>query len=113
MKHRMLKVRLLCVPRPSDSGYAPVAGANTGACIPADIPTHGDWTPWQLFDNDNDPYQMNNLVGDAAYADTVKHLDGLVDGWLVKVKDDFKPAEKHLADWGYEVDETGTVPYKP
>lgn len=75
--------------------------------------TRGLDGPWQLFDNDNDPYQMNNLVGDAAYADTVKHLDGLVDGWLVKVKDDFKPAEKHLADWGYEVDETGTVPYKP
>ncbi len=75
--------------------------------------TRGLDGPWQLFDNDNDPYQMNNLVGDTAYADTVKHLDGMVDGWLVKVKDDFKSAEEHLADWGYEVDETGTVPYKP
>ena len=41
--------------------------------------TRGLDGPWQLFDNDNDPYQMNNLVNDAAYADTVKYLDGLVD----------------------------------
>ena len=38
-------------------------------------------------------------------------VEGLA--WLKKVKDEFKPAAEHLRDWGYEVDETGTVPYKP
>jgi len=74
--------------------------------------TRGLEGPWQLFDNDKDPFQMNNLIDDALYTDVREHLDGLLKQWLEKVKDEFKPAAEHLADWGYEVDETGTVPYK-
>jgi len=31
--------------------------------------------PWLLFDNETDPYQFKNLVGDPAYANLVKKLD--------------------------------------
>ena len=69
--------------------------------------------PWLLFDNEADPYQLNNLANNPDYAAIQSQLDTMVDGWLARTNDSFKPAAEHIADWGYEVDETGTVPYTP
>jgi arylsulfatase A-like enzyme len=44
-------------------------------------------TPWLLFDNKNDPYQMNNLVGNSEYNDLIKELDNKLDQ-LLKVAGD-------------------------
>ena len=38
-------------------------------------------TPWVLFDNEKDPFQMRNLVGDPASAGLLKELDAMVDAW--------------------------------
>lgn len=38
-----------------------------------------DKNPWLLFDNIKDPYQMNNLVGDPAYAKLISQMDGKLD----------------------------------
>lgn len=68
---------------------------------------------WLLFDNHADPYQMCNLAGEPDYTQVQKRLDALTDDWLARTNDSFKPAHEHIADWGYVVDETGTVPYTP
>ncbi len=75
--------------------------------------TRGLDGPWQLFDNDADPYQMNNLVKNRDYVETQARLDAMVDDWLERTNDPFKPAAEHIAEWGYEVDASGTVPYTP
>ena len=38
-------------------------------------------TPWVLFDNEKDPYQMRNLAQDPASAGILKELDAMVDRW--------------------------------
>ncbi len=69
--------------------------------------------PWLLFDNAADPYQQRNLVSLPEYADVQRRLDAQVDEWLARTHDEFKPAAQHLAEWGYLVDASGTVPYAP
>ncbi|MHC4120688.1 MAG: sulfatase/phosphatase domain-containing protein, partial [Planctomycetota bacterium] len=34
-----------------------------------------DRGPWILFDNQKDPYQMNNLINEPAYAQVRRNLD--------------------------------------
>jgi len=69
--------------------------------------------PWLLFDNENDPYQMHNLVNDPAQADLQARLDTLLQRKLRERGDEFRPATDYIAKWGYEVDANGTVPIKP
>jgi arylsulfatase A-like enzyme len=67
--------------------------------------------PWLLYDNEKDPYQSKNLVDDPEYADTRKELDGLLSRLLQERDDEFLAAEKYIARYGIQVDQTGTVPY--
>jgi hypothetical protein len=71
--------------------------------------------PWLLYDNETDPYQMNNLVNTPNAADIQQKLDALLQQRLKAAHDDFKPADYYLAKWGYKdrVDATGTLPTKP
>jgi len=69
--------------------------------------------PWLLFDNENDPYQLDNLCGKPEYAALQADLDALLQRKLEDTNDPFLPGDKHLAAWGYVVDKTGTVPYTP
>jgi arylsulfatase A-like enzyme len=68
--------------------------------------------PWLLFDDLNDPYQMNNLVGNPEFKDIQKHLEEQLMDELNKITDDFRPAASYLKEWGYEVTENGHIPYK-
>ena len=45
--------------------------------------------PWLLFDNQNDPYQMNNLIDDPSMAAVRKELEGMLSDWLKKANDPF------------------------
>jgi len=67
--------------------------------------------PWLLFDNKNDPYQINNLVGNPDFSELQSDLDKRLTKRLETTEDEFLPGEKYLEKWGYSVDETGTVPY--
>ena len=67
--------------------------------------------PWLLYDNDRDPYQLENLVGRAAYAGLVDELDAWLQRKLDATGDAFLPGLAYIRQWGYTVDETGTVPY--
>lgn len=69
--------------------------------------------PWVLFDNEADPYQMTNLVGEPANAELQRDLDALLNRKLKERKDEFRPAADYIARWGYEVDANGTVPIRP
>ncbi|WP_406603763.1 sulfatase family protein [Neolewinella aquimaris] len=67
--------------------------------------------PWLLFDNEQDPYQMTNLVDDAEHTALRKELDSLLQDRLTAQGDEFRPGMDYIAEWGYPVNETGTVPY--
>jgi arylsulfatase A-like enzyme len=69
--------------------------------------------PWLLYDNETDPYQLENLCNRREHADLQRHLDEVLMGMLTDTHDEFLPGGEYLAQWGYEVDETGTVPYTP
>ncbi len=49
----------------------------------------GKVTPWQLYDNEKDPYQLTNLIDDPAYADIRAKLDSFTNEWLAKVGERF------------------------
>jgi arylsulfatase A-like enzyme len=67
--------------------------------------------PWLLFDNELDPYQLENLSNRPEHAELQAHLDALLRERLETQGDEFLPGAAYLERWGYEVDETGTVPY--
>ena len=67
--------------------------------------------PWLLYDNDNDPYQQQNLAADPSMAGLRRDLDDLLVRKRARLGDEFLPGMEYIRRWGYEVDETGTVPY--
>ena len=67
--------------------------------------------PMYLFDNAVDPYQLNNLAGDPAASGLLARLDAELQSWLVRLDDDFAPAQEYIERFEYEVDERGIVPY--
>ncbi len=69
--------------------------------------------PWLFFDNEKDPYQMTNLVGNAEYLELQSDLDQRLSERLIENGDEFLPGMDYIKKWGYPVDSTGTVPYAP
>lgn len=66
---------------------------------------------WLFFDNVEDPYQLNNLVGNPSFKSVAENLEELLDKELDRLDDDFLPGASYLETWGHKVDSTGTVPY--
>jgi arylsulfatase A-like enzyme len=66
---------------------------------------------WLLYDNLHDPYQQHNLVSSAAYATIKEDLDRRLNRLLAQYDDAFLPGARLIEQWGYPVDETGTVPF--
>jgi len=67
--------------------------------------------PWLLYDNEADPYQLRNLVGDPAHKELQQQLDDELNRWLDKLDDDFKPREVYWKRFGYTVNERKEIPY--
>ncbi|MCK0156465.1 sulfatase-like hydrolase/transferase [Cellulophaga sp. F20128] len=67
--------------------------------------------PWLLFDNQEDPYQENNLIGNEKYTSVQATLDKQLDQKLKANNDQFLPGPEYIKKWGYTVDKTGTIPY--
>ncbi|QHI70930.1 sulfatase-like hydrolase/transferase [Tichowtungia aerotolerans] len=67
--------------------------------------------PWLLFDNDKDPYQMNNLIGNPESVPLQKRFEELLQRKLAETDDRFLCGMDYIDQWGYVVDESGTVPY--
>lgn len=67
--------------------------------------------PWLLFDDVNDPFQMNNLVSRPEYADILTDLDNRLQKMLIKIDDDFRPGKSYIDEWGLEPNDNGWIPY--
>ena len=59
--------------------------------------------PWLLYDNQSDPYQMQNLIGKAEARELQSRLDRELDAELRRRNDDFLPAAEYVlrAGWGH------------
>lgn len=65
--------------------------------------------PWMLFDNEADPYQLENLVGSVDHNDLQTAMAERLKARLAAVGDEFKPGMDMVREWGYEVNEGGTI----
>lgn len=60
--------------------------------------------PWLLFDNKNDPYQLENLVNQPEYADLQKKLDDRLWSLLSDIGDEFLHGDELVAKYNYNED---------
>ena len=60
--------------------------------------------PWLLYDNQEDPYQMKNLVNEPDYAQLQGQLKKILTAKLKENKDDFLPGPEYMKIWGYQWD---------
>jgi arylsulfatase A-like enzyme len=68
-------------------------------------------TPWVLYDDAADPYQMRNLAEDPAFSELQQSMETELQGWLAKLGDKFETDFKLAERYGIEVDEHGLPPY--
>jgi arylsulfatase A-like enzyme len=57
-----------------------------------------DGTPWLLYDNEADPYQLENLALRKEARDIRENLDDRLQEWLDRRNDEFRSAAEHLRD---------------
>ena len=68
--------------------------------------------PWLLYDNEADPYQMNNFADNSEHATQQLELDALLQRKLDDRGDEFLPGMDYIRKWGYPTNKTGAVPFK-
>ena len=67
--------------------------------------------PWLLYDNEADPYQQNNVLGEPQYDAAWRELEVMLQAQLASRGDEFLPGPAYLECWGYPVGARGTVAY--
>ncbi|OHB72752.1 MAG: sulfatase [Planctomycetes bacterium RBG_13_63_9] len=67
--------------------------------------------PWLLYDNREDPFQMDNLCSRPQHAALQSELEAQLKRRLQQTNDDFRPGSHYIKKWGYQTDPQGTVPY--
>lgn len=65
--------------------------------------------PWLLYDNESDPYQLNNLVDQKEVSELQKELESLLKAKLKERKDEFMPADYYMTQWNYLYDRTDSI----
>ena len=60
--------------------------------------------PWLLYDDRQDPYQLDNLVGQEDYLALQNELDDQLQQKLDAIGDEFLPADAYMKKWGYRYD---------
>jgi arylsulfatase A-like enzyme len=69
--------------------------------------------PWLLYDNEKDPFQMNNLINQPLHADLQNKLNDKLNQLLKQTKDEFLPGPELIKRCGYVVNPANeTVDYK-
>lgn len=53
-----------------------------------------------LFDNERDPYQLRNLMWEPGHEALAAELERELQGWLLKLDDDFTSGEEHIRQLG-------------
>ena len=69
--------------------------------------------PWLLYDNQEDPYQLTNLINRPECSEIQAELDAWLQRKLDAMNDEFLPGMDYIQKWNYPVNENGTVPYSP
>ena len=67
--------------------------------------------PWLLYDNEADPYQQDNVLGEPQYDAAWRELEAMLQAQLASRGDEFLPGPAYLERWGYPVGARGTVAY--
>jgi arylsulfatase A-like enzyme len=67
--------------------------------------------PWLLYDNGRDPFQMENLIDTPESVDLQATLEKTLCDLLDARNDAFLPPQEYLDRFGFEVEESGAVPY--
>jgi len=67
--------------------------------------------PWLLYDNEKDPYQLNNLCNKPRYSKLQNEMEVILSQKLKQTHDDFLPGPEYIKKWGHLVDKSGTVRY--
>ncbi len=67
--------------------------------------------PWLLFDNREDPFQLNNLIDVPEASTLLKRLDERLDQELGELGDGFLSSAELLSRWDYQVDDKGAIPF--
>ncbi len=68
--------------------------------------------PWLLYDNHEDPHQLRNRVDDPALSELRQALAARLRERLAENDDDFRPGLEYVRQWGYTVDDSGTIAFK-
>ena len=69
--------------------------------------------PWLLYDDRQDPYQLDNLVDKPESAALRQELDEQLQRQLQAIGDGFQPGLHYVQAWGYELAPHGSVSYAP
>jgi arylsulfatase A-like enzyme len=67
--------------------------------------------PWLLYDNQKDPYQLNNLCNKTEHSKLQKKMEAVLSQKLKQTNDRFLPGPEYIKKWGYVVGRNGTVRY--
>ena len=65
--------------------------------------------PWLLYDNQTDPYQLNNLVGQRTHRTLQIRLDKRLKRELRQRNDRFAPADVYMKQWNYIYDDKDSL----
>lgn len=65
--------------------------------------------PWLLYDNQTDPYQMNNLIGFDEYIFIQSELEQQLQKLLDKTNDKFLTGNEYMKMWGYNWDNNDSL----
>ncbi len=68
--------------------------------------------PWLLYDNEKDPFQLDNLAGKPEHAKLQAEMDALLKKKLAEQRDEFLPGADYIKKWGWIVDASGTASTK-
>lgn len=66
--------------------------------------------PWLLYDCQTDPLQLDNRINDPSLAPLRTELSRKLHARLAADGDEFLAPEEYIRRWGYEVDDTHTIP---
>ncbi len=80
-----------------------VGGATSVACGRRGmLPTRRSQGRGYVYDDEQDPYQMHNLVDLPEARDLQSQMDALLNAKLKEAGDEFKPADYYIEKWGYK-----------